>query len=478
MNPVILLPADFAQMDETHREAILCHEFQHVCRRDWLFTVGEELIRTALWFHPAIWWILSEIQLAREQVVDQEAIGITHSRDKYVDALLAVARTATQPDLATASPFLRRRHLRQRIVSIFKETRMSRTKAVSVFAASLILLAGACWLVTGVIPLYGAPQVISDGPGVSVDTGGASLMHRSAVVYPADAVTMHVEGTVTVLVKLDGKGSVADASVVSGPDELRKAVLQSVLNWHFTSDEANSTRQVAVSFRLTGESAPQAAPVSPEFRGVAVLRTGRGEIISPPPAGAQMGTLTKILIQGLGDAQRGELSALLPAHEGDAYTPDLLGKVIPVVHSFDEHLRVTVGRQSPTDFTLVISAPEFAPGEFVPVPPPPPQPSLSSTAAGQAQRIGGAVMASQLVSQEKPVYPPLAKAARVQGTVKFEALIGADGHVQNLQLLSGPPLLVPSSLEAVRQWVYKPTLLNGNPVEVITTVDVNFTLAE
>ncbi len=147
MNPVILLPADFAQMDETHREAILCHEFQHVRRRDWLFTVGEELIRTALWFHPAIWWTLSEIQLAREQVVDQEAIGITRSRDKYVDALLAVAAPATQPDLATASPFLRRRHLKQRIVSIFKENRMSRTKAVSVLRrqsgfAGRVLLAG------------------------------------------------------------------------------------------------------------------------------------------------------------------------------------------------------------------------------------------------------------------------------------------------------------------------------------------------
>ncbi len=108
-----------------------------------------------------------------------------------------------------------------------------------------------------------------------------------------------------------------------------------------------------------------------------MLRTGRGEIISQPPAGSQTGTLTKILIQGLGDAQRGELAALLPVHEGDAYTPDLLGKVIPVVHSFDEHLRVTVGRQSPTEFMLVISAPEFAPGEFVPVPPPPPPPPPS-----------------------------------------------------------------------------------------------------
>jgi TonB family protein len=479
VDPVILLPADFPHMDEAHREAILCHEFLHVRRRDWLFTVGEELIRTALWFHPAIWWALGEVQLAREEAVDEEAIGITRSRDKYVDALLAVAGAAARPDLAAASAFLRRRHLKQRVVSILQEVRMSRTKIVSSFAASVVVLVASCWLVTGAIPLLGAPQVVSDGPGVAVDTGGAALMHRSAVVYPADAAAKHIEGTVTALVKLDAKGNVADASVVSGPDELRKAVLQSVLNWHFTSDTANSTRQISVSFRLSGESAPQATLVAPQPLAVGGRRTVPGVIAGGLPAGAQTATLTKILIQGLGDAQRDELAALLPVHEGDAYTPDLVTKVMPIVHSFDEHLRVMVGRQSATEAVLVISAPESAPSEFVPVPPPPPPlPSLASTATGQPVRIGAAVQQSKLVSQAKPVYPPLAKAARVQGTVRFEALIGTDGHVQNLQLLSGPPLLVPASLEAVRQWVYLPTLLNGNPVEVITTIDVNFTLAD
>ncbi len=280
VDPVILLPADFPRMDEAHQEAILCHEFLHVRRRDWLFTVAEELIRTALWFHPAIWWALGEIQLAREEAVDQEAIGITRSRDKYVDALLAVAGAAPLPDLAAASAFLRRRHLKQRVVSILQEVRMSRTKIVSSFAASVLVLVASCWLVTGAIPLFGAPQVVSDSPGVAVDTGGAALMHRNAVAYPADAAAKRVEGTVTALVKLDAKGNVTDASVVSGPDELRKAVLQSVLNWHFTSDAANSTRQIAVSFRLPGDTAPVSQPLA-----VGVLRTAPGGRGGQLPAG-------------------------------------------------------------------------------------------------------------------------------------------------------------------------------------------------
>lgn len=93
-------------------------------------------------------------------------------------------------------------------------------------------------------------------------------------------------------------------------------------------------------------------------------------------------------------------------------------------------------------------------------------------------RVAGDVQEANLVSQAPINYPPLARAARVQGTVKFEATIGKDGHVENLQLRSGPPLLVQAAMESVRQWLYKPTLLNGQPVSVITTIDVNFTLPQ
>ncbi|NDJ10635.1 MAG: energy transducer TonB, partial [Acidobacteriia bacterium] len=93
-------------------------------------------------------------------------------------------------------------------------------------------------------------------------------------------------------------------------------------------------------------------------------------------------------------------------------------------------------------------------------------------------RVGGNVQQANLIRQPKPVYPPLAKAARVQGTVKFEAEIGKDGTIQNLKMISGPPLLVQAAMQAVQQWQYKPTLLNGEPVVVITTIDVNFTLSQ
>jgi protein TonB len=75
-----------------------------------------------------------------------------------------------------------------------------------------------------------------------------------------------------------------------------------------------------------------------------------------------------------------------------------------------------------------------------------------------------------------PVYPPLARQTRISGTVRLHAIIAKDGTVQQLEVLSGHPLLVQSALDAVRQWRYQPTLLNGEPVEVDTTVDVIFSL--
>lgn len=95
-----------------------------------------------------------------------------------------------------------------------------------------------------------------------------------------------------------------------------------------------------------------------------------------------------------------------------------------------------------------------------------------------AIRVGGNVAAANLFSQVQPAYPALARQARIQGTVKFNATIGVDGHVKDLTLVGGHPLLVAAAKDAAEQWVYKPTLLNGNPVQIMTNIDVDFKLEQ
>jgi TonB family protein len=92
-------------------------------------------------------------------------------------------------------------------------------------------------------------------------------------------------------------------------------------------------------------------------------------------------------------------------------------------------------------------------------------------------RVKSGVMAGQVVTKTQPVYPPDAKAAKVQGAVVLKAVIGKDGSIRSLQLVSGPDELTKSAWAAVKQWTYKPYLLNGEPVEVETTITVNYSLA-
>jgi periplasmic protein TonB len=110
--------------------------------------------------------------------------------------------------------------------------------------------------------------------------------------------------------------------------------------------------------------------------------------------------------------------------------------------------------------------------------PPPPPPPVKVVEKLKRITIGGNVQQAKLVRQPKPVYPPLAKQARISGVVHLAAIISKDGTIMDLKVISGHPLLIPSALEAVKQWVYQPTLLNGEPVEVSTQIDVNFTLSQ
>jgi len=104
-----------------------------------------------------------------------------------------------------------------------------------------------------------------------------------------------------------------------------------------------------------------------------------------------------------------------------------------------------------------------------------PEPNASATKPKRI-RVGGTVASANLIHQVAPVYPNDAKKKHITGTVLLHATIGHDGTVEKLEYMSGPPELTASALEAVKQWRYKPTLLNGEPVQVDTTISVIYRL--
>jgi TonB family protein len=427
--PVILLPADFPALPASFRRAILCHEFAHVRRLDWGCTMAEELLRAVFWFHPAIHWMLAGIQLVREQAVDAGVIAATGSRDAYLRALLSVAGTGLQPDLVPAPLFLRGSHLAARVALIVKEPFMSTKRLASSLATMACVLAVAARFLIIQFPLVAPAQPI-------VARSGGKLIHRAPVEYPSSAIERGIAGTVIVEATLNENGVVEDAKVVSGPEALRRAALKSVLEWHY-EDQRNGTVQVAIDFRLpnrTGAAAPPNKLRRLEFAGI------------PQPVQE-----TVIARAGL--------------HEGQTIQPEDEKAFERTLHEIDEHLTVS-SRASSEGLILRVaySSPvAFAAGEGSPP---------------QRIRVGGNLQSANILNKVNPVYPRAAKQDRVQGKVRMQALIGKDGLMEDLQVVEGEPILAEAAQDAVWKWTYRPTLLNGQPVEVVTMIDVNFTLTK
>jgi protein TonB len=150
---------------------------------------------------------------------------------------------------------------------------------------------------------------------------------------------------------------------------------------------------------------------------------------------------------------------------GDSLDAAMIQSLNQSVHTFDNHLNVSLVEVGPGQMVVRI----YLPGK---------SDDREANAQSPKIRVGGNIQQTKLLVKQAPIYPPEAKEQRVQGLVRLEATIGKDGRIENLVVVSGEPILAAAAMEAVRNWQYAPTLLNGDPVEVVTTIDVNFTLSK
>jgi TonB family protein len=240
--------------------------------------------------------------------------------------------------------------------------------------------------------------------------------------------------------------------------------LSSVLQWHFSTDAVEVTpgdrRPMPSSFEIGIAFNPGKAPQTPE----------------PPAAvGSALWNIDKIDLSRIPAELHDKIRAVMTVREGQSVRPEDVNEQQRLLRKVDSHLTVGIMRPrgpgaAPDTVSLALSLRQSAVANERVVPP-------AGDSTPQRIRVGGAVAAVNLIHKVTPLYPAEAREARVQGVVKLNATIAQDGTIKELQLVSGHPLLVPAAVEAVKQWVYKPTLLNGNPVSVLTQIDVNFTLA-
>jgi TonB family protein len=438
--PVVLLPDSLRDRGWHIQRAVITHELFHVQRRDWLWTLTEEVVRTVVWFHPAIWWLVSRVQLAREEAVDELVVLATGGRRTYLEALLAFADEAP---LARAAAFARRRHLYRRMMLISKEAVMSAKRVVLTSALMALVVAAGSWYAVGAFPMLQAqePQGVLNAPGpvelrakaITPENPIPRRIYAAPIFYPAEAVGTGTYGTVTLRVVLNEIGRVA---------ELRR--MGAALSDPAPAIADAFVRAAAAGVRLWIFDAPADGPLAFD----ATLRFGAEQE-------ATLLTMGNVLAFNPGAGARGRGPGQAVRGYVDAITVDGRGGAPGVV----EGAGGAAGR----------SGGAFGAASAPPPPPPPPPPPRSS-ASTNAIRVGGAIRQPNKITHVNPVYPPDARDARVQGIVIIEALIDAAGRVSEARVLRSIPMLDQAALDAVRQWEFTPTLLNGAPVPVIMTV--------
>jgi TonB family protein len=294
--PVVVVPADLASASDATLRAIFTHELMHIRRGDWRSLIVEEAIRTALWFHPAIWLLLGELHQAREEVIDRATVRLVGSRRSYVETLVALADRGHALRLAAALPFFKSRQLARRIAALATEAPMSRlriaTSSVVLVAASAVTLAAA----TRTFPLPPitavdlsqdeARQTTSAGPGPIEQTAVALSREVPAprrTVYvapelPAFAAQLQ-DPEFEVRLVVNAEGQVAEARMLTikastidkaQSAQVAEAVLKAVRQWQFERP-ARAPLAFTVNLRLEpasggGEAASTERPVVIEMK--------------------------------------------------------------------------------------------------------------------------------------------------------------------------------------------------------------------
>jgi periplasmic protein TonB len=594
--PVVIVPPGFTALDPRQQKAVACHELLHVRRQDWLRTFGDEIVRSLLWFHPGIWWLVEQIHLTAEQTIDRQVVALVGDRRSYLRALLALAESGAGPRLQPAACFLDHGHLRQRVAMLMEEASMSRVRFVASLVFVLAVLAAGGWWSVSAFPLHGAPAPlvvsaplsavpVSGGvstpapvatnqppppapptppnapppnappappappppappqqatrPGVATTPAGATLdeatLKRNIQLNPKDLTNYFT------LAKVYEKGgdlakaaATYESAIKAVPKEgapylqaagfyqrqgnfektmevlkRRTAVEPGNPEAHYTMaayywekayrDQALNEGEKRTYIDQGLSAADRALALKPEYvealtyknlllRSQALLETDpeaqktllveadklRDQAIAlrkanPPKVVAGVGTLYGAPPPPPPPPPPGKVVAGAPvppdAPPPPPPPPPRYSGIVPASGVY------VPGAATPPEPPKVVAGAPVPPDA-----PPPPPPPVGPDGTAAPVRVGGNIKAPVKLVDAKAVMPEEARAARVQGVVIVEALIGTDGKVHDAKVLRSIPMLDQAALDAVKQWEFTVTLLNGVPVPVVMTVTVNFTV--
>jgi TonB family protein len=535
--PTVLLPDTLAVAPTSLRRAVVTHELFHVRRGDWLSLLGEEAVRTVFWFHPAVHWLTSSIQLAREEMVDELTVRATGDRRAYMQALLAFADTG---GLRPASAFAHRRQLFHRILSVSKERVMSAPRIVMSVAALAVGVSFASWYASSAFPILTASRIeppavgrplidddwlIAEPQFVTVaapgQRGPASSdrdepnevtpenpiprrTRGSSPAWPSQFAGRQVEVIVNTLVTIGRDGVVTNVfdkgcAVQRGDAACApffEAAAAAIRQWRYDRPVRGPLQfGVSVTFRPGTEAAVVQSSdwmryvrETQESLRLLAQETAGIAIVSQREFDQQLREVEREL-QGRQDALgnlRDKLRELERANqlalERGPVNTDLarnqaeLARLNDQLAKDEETLRRSVRlAESAARLAQAEEALRASRASQEAAANPRPLVSPSGRAPIRIPDTPGA-QPPTVTRSIKPDHPLNAMQARVSGTVVLEALVDERGNVPDARVIRSIPLLDQAALDAVKQWQFKPATLKGEAVPAIVQIELEFTL--
>ena len=480
--PMVLLPEVLREQPIDVQSAVLAHELLHVARTDWLAGIVEQAVLCAFWFHPAVWWAVDQMELHREQVVDDLSIAAVGSRKTYLRALLEFAdRPAPHAALAFGH-----RQLARRIQHLSQEIAMTRSRFVLSTVGLTLMMSASVFAVASALPLRTSTEyhvvaarafdVRTDVPSLAIAEPAVQQMQVDAAPAPspsllerrrraAEADRQAQDPQLQELAEMMKQAHSADLARNLADNADVHARLQQLMT-HLQAVEQSLGAADANPLLASRASYPQQAlkyGVGATVTMTATV-TSTGQVVDIKPFSwsltidrdiTDVGYWATAPQQAFIDACSNALRQWTPTPFADETTARLTFTFRPA-----PSIIVTVERRAKDGTLIYPAATSFSPAR----------------SGFNVARVGGDIRTPRKVQNVDPVYPPTALAAGVQGVVILDVTIADDGTVSDAHILRSVPLLDQAALDAVRQWTYEPTLKDGVAIPVRMTVTVNFSL--
>jgi TonB family protein len=415
LRPAIVIPVSaLAGLSPAHLEAILAHELAHVRRGDYLVNILQRVVETLLFYHPAVWWVSSRIRIERENCCDDLVVSRCADRVAYADALTSLEELrAATPSLAMGA---RGGDLLQRVRRLVEPGHDPESKwsgGVVMSAVLIVLLLSVGAHLNGTTPDAAPASQQPTDP-------------KPVVVVPEVLPTITIDRTVVPAV-VNVRPIRPKVSPAQGvPMVSQRATLSGVIK------SPGGSVMPGVTVTLTSTVMTGSRVIVTDAQGYYLL--------NDLAAGTYEVNVTRPGFRTVTDQVR------LSANQNAAFNATLeVGKVTETVIIGRGTRTLLTESEKPFDATGVL-------------------------------RVGGSIKEPKIIKRVEPIYPEVALAAKVQGYVIIEAIIAKDGSVRAAHVIKPSPLLDDAALAAVRQWVYSPPLVDGEPVEVVMSVTVIFSL--